>query len=385
VLKPAFSRFLGANPDRLHACAHSHHPWPDVSFEAQQRAWLDAAAMQDDKWEHVYGAVIPEAQGHVARVLGLADPRTVVFAPNTHDLVMRVLSCLDPPVRILTTDAEFHSFARQARRLEEAGRATVERVQAEPFATFAERFAEAAAQGGHDLVYCSQVFFDSGYAIPDLAALVGAVPDDRTFVVIDGYHGFMALPTDLGPVAGRAFYVAGGYKYAMAGEGVCFMHCPPGCGARPVDTGWFAEFDELESRRTGRVQYAPHAARFEGATYDVTGLYRFNAVQRLLIEHRLDVYGIHDHVRRLQARFCEGVPIPLDRLLPPAEVADRGHFLTFRLEQAAALYQALHDRRVITDHRGDRWRVGFGIYHDEADVDELSRLLDDAWAQVNGS
>ena len=51
--------------------------------------------------------------------------------------------------------------------------------------------------------------------------------------MIDGYHGFMALPTDFAAIAGRAFYLAGGYKYAMAGEGVCFMHCPPGyvpCG-----------------------------------------------------------------------------------------------------------------------------------------------------------
>jgi selenocysteine lyase/cysteine desulfurase len=26
---------------------------------------------------------------------------------------------------------------------------------------------------------------------------------------------------------------------------------------------------------------------------------------------------------------------------------------------------------VITDHRGDRLRIGFGIYHDEEDVDRL--------------
>ena len=37
-------------------------------------------------------------------------------------------------------------------------------------------------------------------------------------------------------------YLAGGYKYAMAGEGACFMHCPPGFGARPRNTGWYASF-----------------------------------------------------------------------------------------------------------------------------------------------
>src|SRR6185295_17764652 len=123
---------------------------------------------------------------------------------------MRLLSCLTPPIRILTTDAEFHSFARQAARLEEDGLASVSRVPAEPFATFPERFAAAAGRGGHDLVYWSHVFFNSGYVVPDLPALVAAVPEPDPLVVIDGYHAFMAVPTDLAPVEGRAFYLAGG-------------------------------------------------------------------------------------------------------------------------------------------------------------------------------
>ena len=65
-LKPGFSRFLGAKPGRLHFAAHSHHPWPDVSFEAQQRAWLDAAEMMDDKWEHVFGVVAPGTRSRLA-------------------------------------------------------------------------------------------------------------------------------------------------------------------------------------------------------------------------------------------------------------------------------------------------------------------------------
>ena len=38
--KHLFRRFLDANPERLHFAAHSHHLWPDVTFEAQQQAWL---------------------------------------------------------------------------------------------------------------------------------------------------------------------------------------------------------------------------------------------------------------------------------------------------------------------------------------------------------
>ncbi|MGQ0718004.1 MAG: aminotransferase class V-fold PLP-dependent enzyme [Pseudonocardiales bacterium] len=377
-----FTRFLTQDPERLHVAAHSHHPWPDVTFEAQQRAWLDAATLHDDKWDLLLGEVIPEAGRHVAGQLGLPDAGTVTFAPNTHELVLRLLSCLPVPTRILTTDSEFHSFARQARRLEEAGLAVVERVAAEPFATFAQRLLHAAARGGHHLVFFSQVHFDSGFVVTDLEAVVAAVPSDTTFVVVDGYHGFMALPTDLAPIADRAFYLAGGYKYAMSGEGVCFLHCPPGYGERPVNTGWFAGHGELaEPPRPGQVSYPKDAARFQGATFDATGLYRFNAVQRLLDELGLPVATIHAHVRRLQAYFLDRLD-ELDlpgfgsaTLVPGPDVGERGHFLTFRRPDAAAISQRLRARKVITDYRDDRLRFGFGIYHDESDVDSLCRRL----------
>ena len=66
----AFSRFL-ADDTRLHFAAHSHHPWPDVARDAQLQAWDDAARWIDAKWSHVFDTVVPQAQGHVARLLKL--------------------------------------------------------------------------------------------------------------------------------------------------------------------------------------------------------------------------------------------------------------------------------------------------------------------------
>ena len=91
----------------------------------------------------------------------------------------------------------------------------------------------------------------------------------------------MATPTDLSRVADRVFYMAGGYKYAMAGEGACFLHAPPDFCPRPVVTGWFAEFGDL-SGPPGGVRYRRDGGRFWGATFDCSALYRFNAVRRVL-------------------------------------------------------------------------------------------------------
>jgi kynureninase len=381
--KRHFARFLAADPERLHFAAHSHHFWPDVTLAAQEQCWLDAARLADRKWETVFGEVVPAAQRHVARILNLPDPATIAFGPNTHGFVMRLLSLFPPgkPIRVLTTDGEFHSFRRQIRRLEEDALAEVTRIPVEPIATLAERLTSAVARGGHDLLFFSHVFFNSGYALPDLGAIVRVVPERETVIVVDGYHGFLALPSDFGPISGRAFYMAGGYKYAMAGEGACFLHVPPGQAMRPRDTGWFASFGTLETGDAGAVPYAEGGARFLGATFDPVGLYRFRAVMEWLAGLGMTVDAIHAHVHALQRAFVDRLAArklaTLDprQLVVPIEEASRGHFLTFRTPEAGALHQRLLDAGVVTDYRGDRLRFGFGLYHDPQDIDRLCERL----------
>jgi kynureninase len=371
-----FSRFIGAEPERIHLAAHSHHYWPDVTYEAQQRCWQEAALFADEKWDRVFADVVPAVQAGIARVLNLPDPATIAFAPNTHDLLLRLLSALpaDRAARILTSDGEFHSLTRQVARLEEDGLVAVERVPVDPAATFPQRFADACARGGHDLVYVSQVFFNSGATAGDLHAVAAAVRDAETLIAIDGYHGFMALPTDLSAIARRAFYLAGGYKYAMAGEGVCFMHCPPGFAPRPRDTGWFAAFGALSTGSSG-VPYGRDGSRFLGATFDPSGLYRQRAVFAWMESIGLTVAAIHDHVLALQQHFLDRVEqgefeaLRRARLVTPVDSGPRGHFLTFETPNAEAIHRELLARRIVTDVRGHRIRFGFGCYHRRADID----------------
>lgn len=374
-LKSSFSRFLGSRPDRLHFAAHSHHPWPDVSYEAHNQAWLDAAEMMDDKWDHIFGTVAPRARESIAGMIGLDAGETITFAPNTHELVVRIFSCLEPPVRVLSSDAEFHSFTRQSRRWEEEGLAIVDRVPAEPFETFGDRFTMEARAGIHDLIFLSEVFFDSGFVVPQIDRIVSSVSEERAFIVIDGYHAFMARPVDIGAIQERAFYLAGGYKYAMAGEGVCFLHAPPGHGPRPVNTGWYAGFGELESGVGDLIPYGTDASRFAGATFDPSGIYRLDAVLSWLAREGVSPADISGHVQTLQQQFVSSCPAP-GEIIPP-EGFTRGNFLSYRTERAGEIYGRLHDRGVITDYRGDRLRIGFGIYHDASDVERLVEILSD--------
>jgi selenocysteine lyase/cysteine desulfurase len=376
TFKHLFSRSLGADPTRLHMAAHSHHLWPDASFEGQVECWNDAARLADRKWDRIMGEVWPEAQRHISDEIGTGMADAIVFAPNTHELLVRLFAAVPStgPVRILTTDGEFHSARRQYARWEEAGAALVDRIPAEPFDDFTQRFLEAARTGGHDLIFVSQVLFGSGRrfeAVDELAALGEA---HGPWVVIDGYHAFMAVPAPFTAAAGAtAFYLGGGYKYAMSGEGCAFLHAPPTFGERPPITGWFAEFEDL-TLPPGSVGYAKDATRFMGATFDASGLYRFNAVQRMLRDNGLTTERISQHVGALQEQLLGAMS---DTPLAEAEQLNRAgdaRFLAFRSPHAQRWCAELKARNCITDVRGDVIRVGLALYHEEEDVHAFAAL-----------
>jgi selenocysteine lyase/cysteine desulfurase len=376
--KDLFSKALSV-PGRLHMAAHSHHLWPDATLAGQIEAWEDAVVLADHKWDKALGVVYPAAQGLVARELNLPSPDSVVFAPNTHSLLTVLTSAIDRPagggpVRILSTDGEFHSFRRQAQRWAEVGEVALTLVETDgpenERGDFAERFLRAARGGDYDLIFVSHVFFKTGFVFDRVWDLAALSRPEGPWVVVDGYHGFRAVPTDLSAVADRIFYLAGGYKYAMAGEGAAFLQAPPGFGPRPVLTGWYAEFGDLEGPPAG-VGYTRDAARFMGATFDPSGLYRFVAAGRMLEAEGLTTAAIAAHVGGLQRSLLDqlaATPLGAAEVLNPPGEGSQARFLALRHEKASAWKHALAQKGVVVDVRDDVLRIGLSIYHDEGDL-----------------
>ena len=377
--KPLFTKSLGAAPGRLHFAAHSHHLWPDASYEGQVECWEDAASQADHKWDKVMDEVWPEAQANVAAELGSGEPSAIVFASNTHDFLIRLAAACPRraggPLRILTSDGEFHSARRQMARWAEIGEIELTRVAAEPFDDFSERFVAAAEAGDYDLILVSQVLFNSGRRFDRVAELAALARPGGPWAVIDSYHAFMAIEAPISPdIAATAFVLGGGYKYAMAGEGMGFMHCPPGFGTRPPITGWFAEFGELTAPPGSSVGYTKDAMRFMGATFDPSALYRFNAIQRMLKENGIATGRVAAWVASLQQQLMDGIAgsgLGDAELLNPLDGGPHARFLAFRHPSAQRWCAELHARQIVTDVRGDVLRIGFALYHDEDDVAAL--------------
>jgi kynureninase len=292
-----------------------------------------------------------------------------------------LLSCCstEHPPRVLTTNGEFHSFRRQSKRLAEDALIALHAVPTEPFATLAERLAAAARGLAPDFVYVSQVLYSSGFALADLPGLVATLAAPDRLVVIDGYHGFLARPTDLSAIADRAFYMAAVTNMRWR------VKAPASCIARPVSLHARATPGGLQASALFQLPTTAYPIRpMDGVSPArplTTALYRLRAVLEWLAAESIDAALAHAHAVALQTQFMAAMaahsvgPFGAERLVVPLSEPARGNFLTFEHPEAVQWYQRLHAARIVTDVRGTRLRLGFGLYHTSSDVERLVARL----------
>ncbi|HLG59970.1 MAG TPA: hypothetical protein VI485_31815 [Vicinamibacterales bacterium] len=351
--------------ERLLLTGHSHQAWPDVGFEAQQRAWLDAADLLDQKWERA-AAQAAAVRAGFARLLGDAASN-VALGQNTHELVTRWLSALSfrRRTRLITTDGEFHTIRRQLDRLAEEG-VEVTKLSARPAATLADRLA-SVVDDRTLAVMVSSVLFETAEIVPGLDRVAIACDRHGVELLVDAYHHLNVLPFDLSSMGlAAAFVTGGGYKYCQLGEGNCFLRVPDGRRMRPILTGWFAEFESLEETGHTDVQYGEGAAAFAGATYDPTSHYRAAAVFDFHRDQGLTAIELRRISRRqiglLKSAFEQLDVASSTAQVEPMDDERRGGFLALRATGARELAHGLHDRGVLADARGDYLRLGPAPY-----------------------
>jgi kynureninase len=375
-----YSRFRVT--ERILLTGHSHQAWPDVAFDAQQRAWLDAAELVDDKWDRAFEQAARVRAGF-ARLLG-DTAENIALGQNTHELVTRWLSALPFKMRqrIVTTTGEFHTVRRQLDRLAEEGIEIV-RVPARPVEELAARVADTVDDRTL-AVMVSSVLFETAEIVPGLNRIADACEAVGTALLVDAYHHLNVVPFDVRAMGlERAFVTGGGYKYCQLGEGNCFLRIPPDTRLRPILTGWFAEFQALDAAHQPGVLYPAGAAAFAGATYDPTSHYRAAAVfdfhrAQELTPDRLRAISRH------KVGLLEHAIAALDIEPSKARVVEmrgerRAGFLAIRSPHANRLARALRQAAVFADSRGDVLRLGPAPYLSDEQLQEavakLSRVV----------
>ena len=378
ALAPHYSRF-GVS-ERLLLTGHSHQAWPDRGFDAHAEAWRDAARYVDDKWDRAFEEAELVRKGFT-RLLGDAGGG-IALAPNTHELVVRLLSAMPFRIRprLVTTTGEFHTIRRQLDRIAEEGIEVV-RVPEAPLESLASRLGRAI-DDRTALVLVSAVFFDTGRIARRLVDVAASCRAAGAWLLVDAYHALNVVPFSVANEGlGDAFIVGGGYKYCQLGEGNCFLRIPPNTDLRPVVTGWFSEFTALADRqRSDRVAYGEGGDRFAGATYDPTSHYRAAGVFQFFQDHELTpalLREVSQHqIGLLASRFdaldLDPAVVGRDRDAPLSEV---GGFLALRSPSAMTLTKRLRTRGVWTDARGDVLRLGPAPYLSDRQLEDAVGIL----------
>jgi len=120
-IRPYYSKTL--DEEKAFLTAHSHVAWPDSTENAQLQFVHLAFKELDHKWGTILKNIVPEFQKLIADRIGTDKPDHIATAENTHELLIKIMSCFiwDSSTKFVSTDAEYHSLQRQLYRLEEEG------------------------------------------------------------------------------------------------------------------------------------------------------------------------------------------------------------------------------------------------------------------------
>jgi kynureninase len=232
--------------------------------------------------------------------------------------------------------------------------------------------------------------FKDAAIVPHLSAMMekskSGVP-----ILVDVYHALNVVPFDLESNGlQNAFIVGGGYKYCQFGEGNCFLRVPPGSENRPIITGWYAEFGDLEKvQESGLTRYPSGGERFQGSTYDPTSHYRacsvidFFAEQNLtpVLLRDLSQYQLAILVQEFDGLGCD--PSIIKRNDVP--VNSIGGFLALRTRYAGELQVGLKAGGVWTDQRDGYLRLGPAPYVSDSQLRNAMVVLGENLSQVDQS
>ena len=370
ILKENYRSFL--SDERILLTGHSHQAWPDCARDALNEGFDHAAQHVDDKWSFAF-----QKADRVRRAIGTyfdVDSQRVALGQNTHELFCRYLSCLPENRRhVVVSEGEFHSVSRQLRALE--GQVlSISWVETHPVETLVERMLEHVREDTGALI-CSWVLFHTATIVPHLDQFCEVLDPEKTSVFLDGYHGFMAVPSAFSQrTRENAFLSGGGYKYAQWGEGVCFMTIPDGYPYRPRFTGWFSDFENLDAPRRSVLGYGRSlASAFSGSTYDPLSHYRAAAVADFFEAQRMNAHSL----RELSIAQCEFLIERLgdSTLVTPKMATSRGGFLAYRHQNAQSLVGQLRRKGVFADARGELIRFGPAPYTTYSELERAAELI----------
>jgi len=333
------------------------------------------------------GRAVLEARRSCAELLGVADPRDVLFTPSsTCGMNMALNGLLEPGDRVVTTSMEHNAVARPLNALAKRD-VVVDVVYADGTGLVdADDIERAVKAAKTRLVVCQHASNVTGTVQPigdiaDIAHEAGAL------AVVDGSQGPGHVPVDIGALGVDA-YATSGHKGLLGPQGVGLLYLRQGVKIEPLCAGGTgggsSASPEMPDERPDR---------YEAGTQNTLGIVGLGAAARFVAEHFDE---IHRHEQTLSRRLHEGlVPIAGLRVLGPEvgvervpvftvvhEWVDPDHIAfaldrTYGIAVRAGLHCCpwAHETLGTGEVGGVRFSLGWGLT--EQDVDDALAALEE--------
>jgi len=376
-IAPLFSRVLARYASRIYLANHSlGRPLDATEDDVREGlgAWYAELGGAWDAWL----AEIEAYRARLAGLLGVARADAVVPRTSAGQGLRAVLNTYDTVPRVVATRGEFDSLDVILREYARRGRITLTLVEPRADGRFDSGDIVRAIAPKTDLVVVSQVMFNSGQRLDDLASIVAAAHAGRGRVLLDVYHALGVLPVDV-TALDVDFAVGGSYKYLRGGPGACFLYVHPrllDAGLRTLDVGLFAKRERFRYRLPDPPEYGAGGDAWLESTPPVLTAYQARAGQQLvaaLTPARLRRYSLEQQRVLVEALAGHGIAARGAR-------EDHGAFVVVEDARAEALSRALRDAGVVTDARGSYLRLCPDVLTTQDEMREAAATL----ARVRG-
>jgi cysteine desulfurase family protein len=362
-------------------------PKPDTVLDAMHRAVLYAGGNPGRSAHRLAVAAsrtILESRGAVAGLLGIAEPRNLIFTAGcTEGLNVAIKGLLKPGDRVVVSSMEHNAVARPLNLLAAEG-LIVDMVRADELGRIdADAVERAVAECETRAVICQHASNVSG-AIQPVGDLADIAHDAGAVLIVDGAQATGHLRVDLSTL-GADVYASSGHKGLLGPQGVGVFYLSP-----DIDP------DELVQGGSGGSSEEPmqprlRPDRYEAGTSNTPGIAGLGAAARWLDAHGEELRileqaltsQLHAGLLGIEGLRILGPPLGEERAPVLSVVHERidGDRIAFELDRRygiavrAGLHCApwAHDTLGSLDSGAVRFGVGYGLT--AADVDYALRAM----------
>ena len=301
-------------------------PKPEIVYETLAN-FLRTAGANPGRGNHIMAsraaATIDETRLRLARLLGVSDPRRVIFASNATDaLNMAIKGILKPGDHAVTTTMEHNSVRRPLHALEASG-VSVTKVAADREGFVAAGDIERALRPETRLIVMTHASNVNG-AIQPVADVAQIAHDRGVLLLVDAAQTVGAMPVTMDGI-GADLLAFPGHKGLLGPTGTGGLVLGPRIGlddlatTREGGTGGNSEED---------VQPLELPGRYEAGTVNTVGIAALGAALEVLADTGVD--AVQAHEREITSRLIDGLnEIPGVQLLSPEDARRRAAVVSF--------------------------------------------------------